>query len=414
MKIITDAPPPSTLITAPKNPTGNEDMSSLSKNDLFAMLIANENKSANDTMQEGLPADTNQAPEPDDASTSQQALMTPDILDMFKLVMLYQGKLEDKHQAPIENPKTDVNQVALSEQAAQLPASEPVKVANETNDQVIQQVTQQPPVDALQANLNIKFNVQTEKQIEIATEKKPTEKLKLPESTQIPLSDKPKTISVNQINKIMVEMQRDSDESAGLPPLTHKANTSNPHVTFEQPFITPPVAPAIHDVDSMNKLTQMPTGMVENKLETIQLKGRDQSTVKLSIELPERIVMNSTGKETYHANIKIYPPEMGKIEARIRMDNNKANLIITTENNQVTDILKANISMLKDHFTQSHLNLDKIDIQTSLSFQGQEQKQQLKENQSDERMPVEKVLTKATQAHENKENKSDSTIDTYI
>ncbi len=419
MKIITDAPSPSALITAPKNSTGNDDMSSLSKNDLFAMLVANENKSTDTAMKEDHPADTNQSPEQENASSDQQMLMTPTMLDMFRRVMLYQEKQEDKQALSSDYLKADkVIDKALSvAQDAQLPIPEPGKVSNEMKDQAIYQLTQQTQQDNLQAMAVAKLTVPSEKAFKINSEEKPAGKITSLETNKIPVTDKPKAISVSQINKMMADMQVDSDKPTQQTPsfnTDNTGNTQNYYAKPEQPVITSPVVPAIHHVDSMNKSVQIPTGTIENKTATIQLKGPDHSTLKLSMEWPAHIAMDSTGKETYHANIKIYPPEMGKIEARIRMDNNRANLIITTENNQVTDILKANMSILKDHFTQSHLNLDKIDIQTSLSFQGQEQKQQLKENQTDERMPAEREMQKPTQLVENKEKNSDSTIDTYI
>ncbi len=65
---------------------------------------------------------------------------------------------------------------------------------------------------------------------------------------------------------------------------------------------------------------------------------------------------------TYHANIKIYPPELGKVTAKMRMDKNEANLEITAENKQVKAILQGHLNTLREQFSQSNITLNKIDI----------------------------------------------------
>ncbi len=97
----------------------------------------------------------------------------------------------------------------------------------------------------------------------------------------------------------------------------------------------------------------------------------------LKIELPLTTI-DAAIKETYNANIKIYPPELGEVTAKLKIDNNNAELIILTESNAVKQIVEANLNQLRENFQQAEINLTQIQVESSQS----EAKQQNNQNQS--------------------------------
>lgn len=88
-------------------------------------------------------------------------------------------------------------------------------------------------------------------------------------------------------------------------------------------------------------------------------------------------------KDTYDANIKIYPPELGHVTAKLRLDKNNAELMILTDNNHVKGIIEANLPKLREHFQQADINLTNIQVQTqSSSAREQAEQRQQQQQQS--------------------------------
>lgn len=86
-----------------------------------------------------------------------------------------------------------------------------------------------------------------------------------------------------------------------------------------------------------------------------------QPEYELTIQLQPEVV-GSLKQEVYNANIKIHPPELGAIVAKLKVDKNTAELIITTENNQLKEIVQANIAQLRENFRQADIHLSNIEI----------------------------------------------------
>ena len=97
---------------------------------------------------------------------------------------------------------------------------------------------------------------------------------------------------------------------------------------------------------------------------TLGMKNIQQATNETSIELGMPSI-TSFLKEGYDAKIKIYPPELGHVIAKLRVDKNSTDLVIMTENNHVKGIVEANLPRLRDHFQQAGINLADLQVQVS-------------------------------------------------
>jgi flagellar hook-length control protein FliK len=84
------------------------------------------------------------------------------------------------------------------------------------------------------------------------------------------------------------------------------------------------------------------------------------------IEL-QQPTLDSMLKNTLNANIKIYPPELGHVLAKLKMDKNTTELFIMTENNAVKEIVEANLPQLRQSFLQADINLTNIEVQSSVA-----------------------------------------------
>jgi flagellar hook-length control protein FliK len=69
----------------------------------------------------------------------------------------------------------------------------------------------------------------------------------------------------------------------------------------------------------------------------------------------------------YDAQIKIYPPELGNVIAKLKVGVDSTQLVIVTENDHVKQIVESNLAMLKQHFQQADIQLSHIDVQTAQS-----------------------------------------------
>lgn len=107
---------------------------------------------------------------------------------------------------------------------------------------------------------------------------------------------------------------------------------------------------------------QLPTANVSSDYSAV-LNKLKATAPEIHIEkLPtNNIIMH----ETYSANIKIYPPELGSVLAKLKVGPSGAELIILTENDKVKEIVQSNLNQLREQFQQANINLSNIDVQTS-------------------------------------------------
>lgn len=113
----------------------------------------------------------------------------------------------------------------------------------------------------------------------------------------------------------------------------------------------------------------------------VAFKDRIQTTA-----MPQAQTLVTTiqeGDSVLHtAFLKIYPPELGPVIAKIKMNaNNETELSLLTSNAQTRDILMSNIHSIKENFFQSDMLLHKVDVEYQSDFlqQGSQSKDQQQE-----------------------------------
>ncbi|VVC77089.1 hypothetical protein AQUSIP_24160 [Aquicella siphonis] len=75
------------------------------------------------------------------------------------------------------------------------------------------------------------------------------------------------------------------------------------------------------------------------------------------------------GEESYIANIKIHPPELGSVMAKLKIDKNGAQLILLAENQRVKEIVELNLPHLREGFQKMDIQIShiQVDVQSSSS-----------------------------------------------
>jgi flagellar hook-length control protein FliK len=145
--------------------------------------------------------------------------------------------------------------------------------------------------------------------------------------------------------------------------------------------------------------------------EILSKSSRPEYEMKIDL-LP----MTVGAQEVYKANIKIYPPELGSVIAKLKMDKKNAELIIVTENNRVKEVVESNLSQLKQQFQQADINLThiQIEVQTPQTGSGeqhnQERQSHLPEFSANEDT---KSSNKSNTPSDSASRRLDSLIDTY-
>lgn len=92
----------------------------------------------------------------------------------------------------------------------------------------------------------------------------------------------------------------------------------------------------------------------------------DMSKYELKVDIAPRS-MDSIMNEIYNAKIKIYPPELGAVMAKLKVGKDSTELSITTENDRVKAIVEQNLPQLRENFQNANINLTHIEVQTSLT-----------------------------------------------
>ncbi len=132
----------------------------------------------------------------------------------------------------------------------------------------------------------------------------------------------------------------------------------------------------------------------------------------LNIELA-RLSPDALGHEAYNAKIKIYPPELGHVLAKLKVDKNNAELVIMAENSHVKQIIEANLTQLRENFQKSDINLTTVQVNVQNS-----QTDSSLANDQNKGSDESKMVTERTDDQEKKqlstEKKSNSLVDTYV
>lgn len=148
-----------------------------------------------------------------------------------------------------------------------------------------------------------------------------------------------------------------------------------------------------------------------------------KQTVSQTAELAEAPVkidiagtLEPLKKEAYTANIKIYPPELGSVIAKLKITKNTAELTLTTENDRVKQVVEANLPALRDHFIRSDLNLTSVEVRVELAntdVSDQQLKQQA-DQQKSENGVVDEGIKQNTKKQELIKKRLNSLVDTYV
>ncbi len=77
--------------------------------------------------------------------------------------------------------------------------------------------------------------------------------------------------------------------------------------------------------------------------------------------------IDALNKETYDAKIKIHPPELGHVTAKLKVDKGHAELVILTETVRAKEIVELNLPRLRENFQNSDINLTSVQVQASQS-----------------------------------------------
>lgn len=122
-------------------------------------------------------------------------------------------------------------------------------------------------------------------------------------------------------------------------------------------------------------------------------------------------------KESYNASIKIYPPELGAVLAKLKLEKNNAELVIMTEHTRVKEIIESNLTQLRENFQNADINLTNIQIGVQTSQAGADG--QSNQNNHSANETIEKNdnsmndLNKKTVATKTAPQRLNSLIDTY-
>lgn len=165
------------------------------------------------------------------------------------------------------------------------------------------------------------------------------------------------------------------------------------------------------------------TTLNQTDITSHSLTGSTQSIGKLpedySLEvefLPQ--LSKDALKDIQVAHIKIYPPELGPIVAKIDIKKNGISLDILANNTKVKEMIESHLSDLQKHFMQSalpiqHINirLDNTTLEGSIDSNGRQNKQQpLLEEKRDETMRDDQNNNKGNKWRQ----KINALVDTFV
>lgn len=96
-----------------------------------------------------------------------------------------------------------------------------------------------------------------------------------------------------------------------------------------------------------------------------EILTKDKVPFSPTTEAQTLVTSIQEGDSVLHtAFLKIYPPELGPVIAKIKMNsNNEAELSLLTSNAQTRDVLVANIQNIKENFSESDMMLHKVHVE---------------------------------------------------
>jgi flagellar hook-length control protein FliK len=147
--------------------------------------------------------------------------------------------------------------------------------------------------------------------------------------------------------------------------------------------------------------------------EEIQNKLNQEYDLKIELLPPSADALK---QESYNARIKIYPPELGEVLARLKVNKNSAELMIQTEHARVKEIIEANLFKLRENFQHSDIQLTHVQVDVNTSQSGMQHKSGQNQSLADEAQGQGREAADLnTQSGLNKKSSKrvDSLVDTY-
>ena len=92
-------------------------------------------------------------------------------------------------------------------------------------------------------------------------------------------------------------------------------------------------------------------------------------------QLRQRIQVQA-GNKLQHAQIRLDPPELGKLDISLRMDGDKLSVQFTAAHPQLREALLAGSDRLRQDFSQAQMNLIDVSVSGGLPQQGRQGQQE--------------------------------------
>lgn len=125
--------------------------------------------------------------------------------------------------------------------------------------------------------------------------------------------------------------------------------------------------------------------------------------------------LSGIARELHQADIRVHPPELGRVLAKLKVHENTAELVIVTQSSRVKEIVEANLQQLKDNFQQSSISLSSINVEVQTADSNA--RDQYSKKQQDNDLGSEMLKNDSNQMNQKEDNRArviDSIIDTYI
>ena len=121
---------------------------------------------------------------------------------------------------------------------------------------------------------------------------------------------------------------------------------------------------------------------------------------------------NNSQDDSYHVLIKIYPPELGQVVAKLHMDQGNSSLVLLADNNHVKDILQTNMPQLREELKQAGIQVNhvQVDINTNAGNTSGEQSSSSQQGQA---YDAEIRDTNQPKEQQKSTNNINNLIDTY-
>ncbi len=207
------------------------------------------------------------------------------------------------------------------------------------------------------------------------------------------------------------------------------SNPVNNQITNAVHRLQKPLQAWVADMNQTKSMRDIPTPLQNN----VTVGMRPESSIEGFSRAPtDTSVLNAAKPETpitfhfdklepvagqhnvYEMNIHVSPAELGPVQAKLKLNKNKVEIVILTNNSQAEQAIKLHLPQLTEKFQQSSLQISvSVQQQSTLSYdQGSSHSSsQTQHYQQDDSLPA---STAKPEPNEKKQKNADALIDTYI